>query len=171
MQKHDCDAEAFRAVRLRPATLEDEPFLRQLFATTRADELALMVWDDNQKETFIAMQFNAQKQQYAMSYPQAEHSIILFNDIPIGRQMIDRGESEFTLVDIALLPAHRSAGIGTHLIENLLAEAGSVEKSVALNVWHSNPAKRLYQRMGFSAANDDGGMYCEMRWNPALALR
>ena len=169
MQEHDCDKEAFRAVRLRPATLEDEPFLRQLFATTRADELALMVWDDNQKETFIAMQFNAQKQQYAMSYPQAQHSIILLNDVPIGRQMIDRGENEFTLVDIALLPTHRSAGIGTHLIENLLAEAASAGKSVTLNVWHSNPAKKLYQRMGFSAASDDDGVYCEMRWNPGLA--
>ena len=169
MQKHDCDAEAFRAVRLRPATLEDEPFLRQLFATTRADELALMVWDDNQKETFIAMQFNAQKQQYAMSYPQAQHSIILLNDVPIGRQMIDRGGNEFTLVDIALLPTHRSAGIGTHLIEDLLAEAAIARKSVTLNVWHANPAKNLYQRMGFSAASDDDGVYCEMRWNPGLA--
>jgi len=169
MQKHDCDAEAFRAVRLRPATLEDEPFLRQLFATTRADELAAMAWDENQKEAFIAMQFNAQKQQYAMSYPQAEHSIILLNDIPIGRQMIERGESEFTLVDIALLPAQRSAGIGTHLIEGLLAEATSAGKSVTLNVWHSNPAKKLYQRMGFSALNDDGSVYCEMRWNPGPA--
>ena len=167
MQKHDCDEEPLRAVRLRPATLEDEPFLRQLFATTRADELALMAWDDNQKEMFIAMQFNAQKQQYAMSYPQAQHSIILLNDNPIGRQMVDRGESEFTLVDIALLPNHRSAGIGTHLIEDFLAEAGSVGKPVTLNVWHSNPAKKLYQRMGFTSVNDDGGVYCEMSWSPS----
>ena len=171
MQEHDCDKEAFRAVRLRPATSEDETFLRQLFATTRADELALMAWDENQKEAFIAMQFNAQKQQYAMSYPEAQHCLILLNEVLIGRLMIDRGESEFTLVDIALLPAHRRAGIGTHLIEHLLAEATSAGKPVALNVWHSNPAKRLYQRMGFSAVNDSGGMYCEMRWNPALAMR
>jgi len=171
MQKHDCDEEAFRAVRLRPATLQDELFLRQLFATTRADELALMVWDDNQKEMFIAMQFNAQKQQYAMSYPQAQHSIILLNDIPIGRQMIDSGENEFTLVDIALLPSHRSAGIGTHLIEDLLAEAASAGKSVTLSVWHTNPAKKLYQRMGFAVANDDGDVYCQMRWNPGLPIQ
>ena len=168
MQKHDCDREAFRAVRLRPATLQDELFLRQLFATTRADELAVMAWDENQKEAFITMQFNAQKQQYAMSYPRAQHSIILLNDIPIGRQMIDSGENEFTLVDIALLPSHRSAGIGTHLIEDLLAEAASAGKSVTLSVWHTNPAKKLYQRMGFAGANDDGDVYCQMRWKPGL---
>jgi ribosomal protein S18 acetylase RimI-like enzyme len=167
MQEHDCDKEAFRAVRLRPATSEDEAFLRQLFATTRADELALMAWDENQKEAYITMQFNAQKQQYAMSYPEAQHSLILLNDVPIGRQMIDRGESVFTLVDIALLPAHRSAGIGTLLIEGLLAEAASAGKCVTLSVWYSNPAKNLYERMGFSAASDDG-VYCQMRWNPGL---
>lgn len=170
MPNPDRDQKDFRAVRLRPVTLADAPFLRELFATTRADELALMGWNENQKEAFIVMQFNAQSQQYAMSYPQAHHSLILLNENSIGRLIIDRGENGFTLVDIALLPAHRGAGIGTHLIEELLDEAGSARKPVTLNVWHSNPAKRLYERLGFSAANKEG-VYCEMSWNPELASR
>jgi hypothetical protein len=76
MQKHDGDAEAFRAVRLRPATSEDEAFLLNLFATTRSDELALMNWEENQKRAFIAMQFKAQSRQYVMRYPHAQNSII-----------------------------------------------------------------------------------------------
>jgi GNAT superfamily N-acetyltransferase len=167
MQKHDGDQEAFRALRLRPATSEDEPFLMNLFATTRADELALLNCDEHQKKAFIAMQFNAQSRQYVMSYPDAHNSIILWNDAPIGRLLLDRGECEFTLVDVALLPTHRGAGIGTHLIEDLLLEAAAAGKPVKLNVWYSNPAKKLYQRMGFSAANGDG-VYCEMFWNPGL---
>jgi len=167
MQKHDGDENAFRALELRPAISEDEPFLRNLFTTTRADELALMNWDESQKEAFVAMQFNAQSRQYVMSYPHAHNSIILWNDAPIGRLLLDRGEREFTLVDIALLPTHRRAGIGTHLIEGLLVEAAAVGKPVRLTVWHSNPAKRLYERMGFSAANNDG-VYCEMWWSPGL---
>jgi ribosomal protein S18 acetylase RimI-like enzyme len=166
MQKPDRDEKAFQNVRLRPVTLEDETFLRELFATTRADELALMGWDEQQKELFIAMQFNAQSQQYAMSYPQANHSVILLDEVSIGRQIINRGPSEFTLVDIALLPTYRGAGIGTQLIENLLREAASARKSVTLNVWHSNPARNLYERMGFSAATKDDGVYCEMWWTP-----
>ena len=166
MQKNDRDEETLRAVGLRPAILEDEPFLRQLFATTRADELALMPLDDKQKEALIAMQFKAQSQQYAMSYPDANHSIVLLNDVPIGRQLINRSENAFTLVDIALLPTYRGAGIGTHLIEKLLVEASSLGKPVRLSVWHSNPAKRLYERVGFSETNADGDVYCEMCWNP-----
>lgn len=169
MQKHDGDEKVLRALRLRPATSEDEPFLLNLFATTRSDELAFMNVDENQKRAFIAMQFNAQSQQYLMSYPDANHSIILWDEVPIGRLIVDRGEREFKLVDIALLPAHRSAGIGTHLIEELLLEATAARKPVRLNVWHSNPARNLYQRMGFSPVNDDG-VYSEMCWTPSLSL-
>jgi ribosomal protein S18 acetylase RimI-like enzyme len=165
MPKRDRDKEAFRALKLRPVMLEDEPFLRQLFASTRADELALMGWDEKQKEAFIAMQFNAQNQQYAMSYPQAEHKIIVLYEDQIGRLIVDKSDTGFTLVDIALLPAHRGAGIGTHLIEDLLTKAGLAGKPVTLSVWHTNPAKKLYERMGFSAANNDG-VYCEMHWKP-----
>lgn len=160
--------EAFSAVGLRPATSADEPFLLRLFASTRAQELALLTHlDENQKTAFITMQFNAQSQQYVTSYPHAEHSIILWHEAPIGRLLIDRGDREFTLVDIALLPAHRGAGIGSHLLRDLLLTAAAANKPVKLNVWHSNPAKRLYERMGFSPAND-AGVYCEMRWIPGL---
>lgn len=167
MQKNHGDEEIFRAVTLRPATSEDEPFLVELFASTRSNELALMNLDQNQKEVFIAMQLNAQTQQYVMSYPHADNRIILFNEASIGRFLVDRGESHCTLVDVALLPAHRGAGIGTYLIRNLLTEAAAAAKPVKLNVWHSNPAKRLYDRLGFSAAKNDD-VYCEMWWNPGL---
>lgn len=166
MEKHNGDEGAFRALGLRSATPADQAFLRTLFASTRAQELALVDLDEAQKEALIAMQCRAQSQQYAMSYPDADHSIVVWDEVPIGRLLLNRGESEFTLVDIALLPAHRSAGIGTHLIEGLLLEARTAGKPVRLNVWHSNPARNLYQRMGFSPVNEDG-VYSEMYWNPS----
>jgi ribosomal protein S18 acetylase RimI-like enzyme len=128
-----------------------------------------MNWDENQKEAFIVMQFNAQTRQYVMSYPHADNSIILLNEAPIGRLLVDRGEREFTLVDVALVSSQRGLGIGTQVIKNLLLEAAAEAKPVKLNVWHSNPAKKLYERLGFSAANDDG-VYCEMFWNPHSLL-
>ena len=165
MREDDRGEENFLAVKLRPATEEDKTFLLNLFATTRAEELAMLNLDENQKQAFVAMQFNAQRSQYEMSYPQAHHNIILWNDSPIGRLLVDRGKREFNLVDIALLPAHRNAGIGTHLLQGLLLEAEAAGKPVRLNVWHTNPAKRLYERMGFSG-DEKGGVYCEMLWNP-----
>jgi ribosomal protein S18 acetylase RimI-like enzyme len=163
--RRDNDDEVFRPLGLRPATSADTPFLLSLFASTRPDELALLAHDSNLQQTFISMQYNAQTSQYNMSYPQAAHNLVLWNDVPIGRLLINRGPEEFTLVDISLLPAHRSSGIGTHLLQGLLREAAEASKPIKLCVWQTNCAKRLYERMGFSTTNEDG-VYCHMIWNP-----
>ena len=126
-----------------------------------------MPWDDNQKETFIAMQFNAQKQQYAMSYPQVDHNIILFRGAPIGRMMVARNDATISLVDIALLPKYRNAGIGTGLIQDLLKEAEIVGKPVRLKVFASSAAIRLYERLGFSRVGL-ATAYLEMMWVPPV---
>lgn len=165
MRKHDTD-ETLSSLGLRPTTAEDTPFLKSLFASTRLDEMALLAYDSNLQEVFVTMQFNAQTSQYDMNYPQADHSLILWNDAPIGRFLVNKGPKEFTLVDISLLPAHRGSGIGTYLLQRLLNEATEAGKPIKLNVWQSNPAKKLYERMGFSAT-DEAGIYCEMWWNPS----
>lgn len=158
--------EALRTVSLRPARSEDAQFLKELFASTRAQELAYMPLDENQKDLFLSMQFHAQSQQYAARYPQAQHSIVLQNDTPIGRILIDRSQKEFTLVDVALLTEHRNNGIGTQLVQNLLTEAGAEGKPVRLHVFTSNPAIHLYERMGFARTGGDQ-VYLEMLWSPA----
>ncbi len=167
MRDQDHGEENFRVVGLRPATGADEPFLMTLFASTRSEELAAMIWDENQKQAFVAMQFNAQSRQYEMSYPQAEHNIILLNETPIGRLLLDKGEVEFTVVDIALLAEYRNAGIGTGLIQRLLEEAADAGKPVRLHVYNSSPAMRLYERLGFSRVGADA-VYVEMIWLPPV---
>ena len=166
MEKHDRE-EGDCAVRLRPATSEDEPFLRQLFASTRADELSLLTLDESQKEMFITVQFNGQRQQYAIAYPQADHSVILFNDEPVGRMIVASSEAAISLVDIALLPKYRNGGIGTGLIQALLKEAATAGKAVRLSVFAASPAIRLYERLGFSRIGGDA-VYLEMKWLPSL---
>ena len=166
MVQTEADEGSIRSIQLRQTSAEDEPFLKNLFASTREQELAYLDGDDAQKALFIGMQFNAQNMQYAMSYPQAESCVILSNNEPIGRLLVDRAEEKFTLVDIALLPKHRGAGVGGQLIRNLLREAAAQGKAVKLSVWQTNPAKRLYERLGFVTA-DDTSVYCEMYWTPS----
>ena len=158
--------ESPRAVALRPTRPEDDQFLMELFASTRAPELAFLSFDENQRELFLSMQFRAQSQQYAARCPHAQHSIVLDNDTPIGRIIVDRSEKEFTLVDVALLTEYRNYGIGTRLIEDLLKEARTEGKPVRLHVFSSNPAIHLYERMGFARTGGDQ-VYLEMLWTPA----
>jgi ribosomal protein S18 acetylase RimI-like enzyme len=152
-------------ITLRPANADDEQFLLSLYASTRG-ELDLLGWDDQQKHQFAAMQFNFQSQQYRTNYPAADHSIVQKGQEPIGRFIVDRDESEFVLVDISLLPVHRQQGIGTQLMVALLKEAQTREVPVRLHVMVSNPAKHLYERLGFTIVSADS-VYCEMICAPS----
>ncbi len=152
------------AVSLRAATPADHDFLLAVFASTRSDELAGLAWDPSQTQAFIKMQFSAQSQNYSASYPLAENQIILLADRPIGRILVERTAEEFLLVDIAILPEHRNAGVGSALIQDLLREAAARSKPVRLQVLNFSPAVRLYQRLGFSSISGDG-VYLEMKWS------
>lgn len=146
---------------LREATPEDQPFLLEIYASTRSDELKGLGWDDNQQQAFITMQFLARER----TYPRGDNRIILLNGRAIGRMLVDRSHAEILLTDIALLTEYRNAGIGTHLIKDLMSEAASVGKPIKLHVLASSPAVRLYERLGFYRSGSDA-TYLEMKWNP-----
>jgi ribosomal protein S18 acetylase RimI-like enzyme len=158
------------SVSLRLASPDDEAFLLKLFGSTRIDEFKFLDADAARLDALIRMQFNLQRQQYEAGYPEADHNIIMRAGQPIGRLFVDEGEREFTLVDVALLPEHRNAGLGSCLLEQLLARAAAAKKAVRLHVVKSNPARRLYERLGFSLVGDDG-VYLEMVCEPDTEAR
>ena len=57
---------------LKQRSEADMPFLRLLYAQTREDELAPVPWTAQQKEAFLADQFNKQHSHYLQHYPQAQ---------------------------------------------------------------------------------------------------
>lgn len=150
---------------LRLAGSDDEPFLYELYCSTRAEEMAAWGLDPTQRRAFLELQFNARRRHYDIAFSGAEHKIILCDARPIGRILVHRSAREIRLVDIALLSEHRSQGIGASLIEALLEEAGSTGKSVTLHVDKSSRAARLYERLGFSVIDETGGSY-KMEWQP-----
>ncbi|HYU40170.1 MAG TPA: GNAT family N-acetyltransferase [Acidimicrobiia bacterium] len=50
---------------------------------------------------------------------------------------------------IAVLPAHRGKGVGGQLLRELLDAARGTLRAVSLSVRADNPARRLYERIGF----------------------
>jgi ribosomal protein S18 acetylase RimI-like enzyme len=151
------------AVCLRPERLGDEPFLLELYASTRQEELALTGWDEPARHAFLDMQFAAMRSGYAAHYPQAEFSIIALGRCPIGRIVIDQAAKEIRVVDIALLPAYRNQGVGTVLMRQVCAQAAGVGKPVRLSVLKNSRAVRWYERLGF-ARTDGDGLYEQMQW-------
>jgi GNAT superfamily N-acetyltransferase len=152
---------------LRPAEAGDEPFLYELYCSTRKEEMDAWGWDAPQRDAFLRLQYRAQQQHYKSHYADADDCIVSLDGRPVGHLIVARQAEEFRLVDIALLPEHRGAGIGTGLIEDVLAEAGREGKPARFYVLAGNPARRLYERLGFSEVESDG-VYVLMEKKPEI---
>jgi ribosomal protein S18 acetylase RimI-like enzyme len=159
-------------LQLRPITGADLPFLAALYASTRQEELAPVPWTGEQKAAFLQWQFQSQHTYYQEYYPTCEFLVIEVptpaGPRPAGRLYIDRWPEEIRLVDIALLPEHRGEGLGTGLLAVLLEEAEASRLPLTIHVEHNNPARRLYERLGFRHI-DTNGVYHLMRWDPPAA--
>lgn len=153
-------------ITLRPIQEEDMEILFRVYASTRAEEMAMVVdWTDEQKTAFLRMQFQAQHAWYQEHYIGAQFDVLLADDVPAGRLYVHRREAEIRLVDISLLPEFRGTGIGTKLLRELMAEAQAAGKPLTIHVEKYNPAMRLYLRLGFKPI-DDRGPYDLMEWRP-----
>jgi GNAT superfamily N-acetyltransferase len=149
-------------VTLRPISDADLPFLLQLYASTRVDELAQVPWTDEQKVAFIVQQFEAQHAWWQEHYAGARFDLVLVDGEPAGRLYVDVWAREIRVVDIALMPAHRGGGIGAMLLRRVFAEGDAAGKPVSIHVEVFNPARRLYARLGFVEKGTHGDVYVLM---------
>lgn len=146
------------SISLRPAVADDRAFLLDVYRASRAEELALVPWSDEEKAAFLAMQFDAQDRYYADALPATVRSVVLLDSHPIGRLYVDIDDERVLIVDIALLPEHREQGIGSALLAGVLAEADRRRLPTRLHVEPHSRAHRLYRRLGFEVA-DAGAVY------------
>ncbi len=149
---------SYPGVTLRPASDGDLEFLYRVYSSSRADEMAIVPWSDAQKGAFLRSQFELQHRHYHQHYPDARYDLVCEGGRTIGRYYVEPMKREIRIMDIALLPERRGRGIGTHLVQDVLDEAEQSRRFVSLHVEESNPAMRLYQRMGFAPV-DDVGIY------------
>jgi ribosomal protein S18 acetylase RimI-like enzyme len=147
------------AITLRPIQDADRDFLLRLYASTRAEELAVTGWSAAQQIAFLTMQFEAQTRAYLENYPHQDYRVIERAGAPIGRLYLNRGPSELRIVDIALLPEHRNVGIGTRLLREVLADADAARVPTTIHVEKPNRALRLYTRLGFTPIQDVGAYW------------
>ena len=116
------------------------------------------------------MQFNAQQQWYQATYSTAENQIIEKDHEPIGRMIVQREAGIWRLIDISLLPDHRGQGIGGELIRALIEQCGATGAVLQLQVVNTNPAQRLYARLGFIKTGQDQ-IYTQMELRPKTTER
>ena len=150
---------------LRPRSEADLQFLCQLYAQTRQEELAPVPWTAQQKQAFLADQFDKQHRHYLQHYPRAQWWVLTHQDTPMGRLYLEQTAHELRIMDVSLLASHRNQGLGTALMGTLLGHADDQQITASLHVEPFNPALRMYQRLGFVHA-ETRGVYWFMQRPP-----
>lgn len=144
----------------------DEPFLFELYAQTRMNEVASWGWPAEQVSSFLRMQYAMRRQSYAAQYPDAEHRLVVVGGEKAGHILTAVRSGEIVLVDLALMPEFRNRGLGTRLITELQRRAAADGRAVVLQVLAGNPAERLYARLGFKIVGEHYP-YRTMKWTLA----
>ncbi len=153
---------------IRSLRQDDEPFLWQMLY------YASHMQEDNETSSDAAKnvpELNKYVQGWGRKTDVGVLALHPHDERPIGAAWIRLliGEKKtFSFIDdstpelaIAVLPDYIGQGIGTQLMEHLLEAAKEVYSAVVLSVRLSNPARHLYERMGFkvvdTAINRVGG--------------
>jgi ribosomal protein S18 acetylase RimI-like enzyme len=131
-------------IALRSTAPEDREFLWSLHRETMQDYVGkTWGWDDNW-----------QRQRFEEKFDPELLQIIEHDSQPIGYISVRRPGTEIFLAAIEIGPAFQNRGVGTRLISNLLHEADCLSIPVKLLVLKVNPARRLYERLGFQCTGE-----------------
>jgi len=157
------------AFSLRDAGPDDVPYLRNLYAASRADELAPVPWPEAAKRAFCDSQFDLQHRHYVAQFATGDFLVVLHGDAQAGRLYLHEGASELRIVDILLEESVRGRGVGSALLRHLQQQVRERHlDALALQVLITNQAaRRLYERHGFVLEGDETAMHLEMYWRPS----
>ena len=129
---------------LRPALHQDFDYCRRLYFAEMRWIIEKLLLDE------AAQEIGFQKQ-----WDPTQVRIIKLDGVDIGwLQTIAQDDTLFVAQMFVDRPFQRR-GIGTQVIKRLIGEGAQRHQTVRLNVVKINPARRLYERLGFEVTHED----------------
>lgn len=136
---------------LRPATSSDKARIFESYRITVGPYIAkAWGWD----ESF-------QQENFWKYHPLPQFQVIQIANHFGGALHVEDGESDLFVRMIFLLPEFQGLAIGSRLLTDLHGAAQAKGKGLSSKVIRCNPAKRLYDRLGFVVCDDSS---YDMRW-------
>jgi ribosomal protein S18 acetylase RimI-like enzyme len=134
---------------LRPASPDDFPFLWWLHChSIRPWVEALWGWDEHWQAQYFSDKIDTEKLE-----------IIEIEAEPIGCLWVERHHDHIHLDLVEIAPEFQGRGLGTKLIEGLIVESDGRGVPIRLRVLTTNPAKALYERLGFRVVKQTAERY------------
>jgi ribosomal protein S18 acetylase RimI-like enzyme len=113
--------------------------LRLFLLTMRPYVLELNVWEEQEQRLSFAAQWKLE-----------EVKIICVDGNDVGWLQVAELPTEIRLQKFFILPQYQRAGIGSEVLSELLSTWRPTGKKIVLRVLKNNPARRLYERFGFT---------------------
>lgn len=157
---------AARGVSLRPQRDADDDAMLALYMRHRWGEFAPLGMPEAQVHTMLRMQYDIQRKQYAANYRNPVFYVLEQGGVLLGRLIVAEGEGAVMILDVLLDANVRGQGIGGVLLAGVMDQAAGRGAAVSLHVNKSNPAQRLYERLGFRVTADVDIAY-QMVWSAA----
>jgi GNAT superfamily N-acetyltransferase len=128
------------AFTLRQASIDDAPLLYDVIDRTMRDFIVATwgVWSESRVQA---------ESREDISSPNAQ--VISVGGVAVGVFIVERYPTHIQLDSLYLLPEYQRLGIGTELINSLVAEAGQNKIPIRLRVMTVNPARKFYEQFGF----------------------
>ena len=137
------------SVALRSATEEDQKFLYESYKITLKPYVE---WAWGWDEKF-------QRENFQIHFPIPQFQVISVNGSDAGGLYVEEQRSLRFIRLIYLLPEFQYKGIGHHMIVQEIEKAKAAKKSLHLKVVKINPAKSLYDRLGFMLLKENDVTY------------
>ena len=138
---------------LRRCKPEDKAFLYHLLqATLRPYVEQIGYWDER-----------SQREQFERRFVPDWTRIIQVEGVDMGCLVLEKGDADWHLAEIQILPTFQNRGIGTTILMELMAQAAACNVALTLQVLKNNPARRLYERLGFEQTSRSYWHY-HFRW-------
>ena len=129
---------------LRPARQQDFEYCRRLY-------FAEMKWIIEK----LHLDQSAQQSSFQQQWDRALVRIITFDGVDIGWLQTVMQPDELFVAQMFVDRPFQRKGIGTEIMKRLIAEATQLNRTVRLSVVKINPARKLYERLGFRVTHED----------------
>jgi ribosomal protein S18 acetylase RimI-like enzyme len=134
---------------LRPAVEEDFDFLYNLKVACLKDYVTeTFGWDEEY-----------QQRRFKDYFDPTSTEIIVVNDQDVGQISLVDLDDELFISGIYILPPWQNQGLGAMVLGDVISDAGQTGISVSLQVLKVNPARRLYERLGFTVYEENETHY------------
>lgn len=134
------EASSDASLELTPASAADEPFARRLNHAAYRDVVIAQfgAWDEADQDA-----------RFAEKWSEGSYEVVRHAGVPVGALWRSRTGDGVFVNDIQVLPGLQTRGIGTAVLQRVIADARAQGLPVELRVLHANRARALYERLGF----------------------